>query len=108
MSIYVSICYNEDLAFKQALTMNIPLISEIEKCIQEKVNRDYYTSVRETTRESPRLMHANDDIQKQRIAQLNHSIETGSVQLKTGNKARVVESYQRIKKKIINTNQDYQ
>jgi antitoxin ParD1/3/4 len=45
-------------------------------------------------------MHTHDDLQKQRIDQLNQAIETGLTQLKSGHKIPSSESYQRLKKKI--------
>ena len=83
--------------------MNISLTPELEKYIQEKVGSGLYTSVSEVIRESLRLMHTHDDLQKQRINQLNQAIEAGLVQLKTGDKVLASESYQRLKKKIKNS-----
>lgn len=47
-------------------------------------------------------MHTYDDLQKQRIDQLNQAIEVGLTQLKSGNKISAAESYQRLTKKIKN------
>jgi antitoxin ParD1/3/4 len=80
--------------------MNISLTPKLEKYIQEKVKSGLYTSVSEVIRESLRLMHTYDDLQKQRIEQLNQSIETGLLQLQAGKKVAAEEAYQRLKKKI--------
>ena len=80
--------------------MNISLTPELEAYVQEKVNSGFYTSASEVVRESLRLMHTYDDLQKQRIDQLNSAIEIGLLQLKKGEKVSAAESYQRLKKKI--------
>lgn len=82
--------------------MNISLTPELESYIQEKVNSGLYTSVSEVIRESLRLMHTYDDLQKQQINQLNQAIEAGLTQLKTGDKVLASEAYRRLKKKIKN------
>ena len=80
--------------------MNISLTPELEKYIQDKVESGLYTSVSEVIRESLRLMHTYDDLQKHRIEQLNQSIETGLLQLQAGQKVPAKEAYKRLKKKI--------
>lgn len=82
--------------------MNISLTHELEQYVQEKVNSGLYTSVSEVIRESLRLMHTYDDLQKQRIGQLNLAIDTGLSQLRAGNKVSAPKTYQRLKKKIEN------
>ncbi len=82
------------------LSMNISLTPEFEKYIHNKVKSGFYTSVSEVVRESLRLMRTCDDLQKQRISQLNHAVEIGLAQLRSGEKVSASESYQRIKKKI--------
>lgn len=79
--------------------MNISLTPELETYVQEKVNSGFYTSASEVVRESLRLMHTYEDLQKQRIDQLNSAIEIGLLQLKKGEKVSATESYQRLKKK---------
>ena len=59
--------------------MNISLTPELEKYIQEKVKSGLYTSVSEVIRESLRLMHTYDDLQKQQINKLNQDIEKGLI-----------------------------
>lgn len=86
--------------------MNISLTPELEAFVQEKVSSGFYTSASEVVRESLRLMHTYDDLQKQRINQLNASIEEGLLQLKSGNKVSAEESYQRLKKKIAKIDKD--
>lgn len=80
--------------------MNISLTPELEAYVQEKVNSGFYTSASEVVRESLRLMHTYDDLQKQRIDQLNTAVEKGLLQLKMGEKSPASESYQRLKKKV--------
>ena len=80
--------------------MNISLTPELEQYIQEKVNSGFYTSVSEVIRESLRLMHTYDDLQRNQINQLNQAIDVGMTQLKAGNKIPAKESYQRLKNKI--------
>jgi antitoxin ParD1/3/4 len=80
--------------------MNISLTPELEKYIHEKVNSGLYTSVSEVIRESLRLMHTYDDLQQQRINQLNHEIELGLMQLASGQKIPASEVYQQLKEKI--------
>jgi antitoxin ParD1/3/4 len=80
--------------------MNISLTPELEKFVQEKVNSGMYTSASEVIRESLRLLHTYDDLQTQRINQLNEAIEVGLQQLKSGKKISAKESYNRMKNKI--------
>jgi len=61
--------------------MNISLTPELENFVNAKVSCGFYTSASEVIRESLRLMHTYDDIQKQRIAELNQAITLGIEQL---------------------------
>lgn len=80
--------------------MNVSLTPELEQYVHDKVTSGFYTSASEVIRESLRLMHTYDDLQEQRIAQLNQTIELGLSQLKSGQKVSAAKSYQRLKKKI--------
>ena len=80
--------------------MNISLTSELEAYIQQKVTSGFYTSASEVIRESLRLMHTYDDLQKHHIDQLNQAIDIGLAQLQAENKLPAAASYQRLKKKI--------
>lgn len=80
--------------------MNVSLTPELEKFVQEKVNSGMYTSASEVVRESLRLLHTHDDLQAQRIKQLNQAIEVGLQQLNSGKKIPVKESFNRMKDKI--------
>lgn len=66
--------------------MNISLTPEFEKYIQDKVNSGMYTSASEVVRESLRIMHTYEDLQKQRVTELNDAIAIGMQQLKSGHK----------------------
>jgi hypothetical protein len=48
-----------------------------------------------------------DDVQKQRLDQLNHAIEAGLLQLRSGQKIPAAESYQRLKQKIKNADESH-
>ncbi len=80
--------------------MNISLTPELEKFVQNKVTSGMYTSASEVIRESLRLLHAHDDLQAQKIGQLNQAIELGLQQLSDGKKVSAEASYDRLKKKI--------
>jgi len=80
--------------------MNISLTPDLEHYIQEKVNSGLYTSASEVVRESLRLLHTYEDLQKQRLDQMNAAIEIGLNQLQDGKKIPAAESYKRLKKKI--------
>jgi len=80
--------------------MNVSLTPELESFVQHKVESGLYTSASEVIRESLRLMHTYDDLQKQRINQLNEAIDIGLNQLKKGEKINAKEAYQRLKQKI--------
>jgi antitoxin ParD1/3/4 len=80
--------------------MNVSLTPELEKFVLDKVNSGMYTSASEVIRESLRLLHTHDDLQAQRISQLNQAIEIGLEQLNAGNKISAKDSYKRLKKKI--------
>lgn len=80
--------------------MNISLTPELERFIQEKVACGMYTSASEVIRESLRLMHTHDDVQKQRIWDLSRAIDIGMEQL---SQKRVVDgptSREKMKRKI--------
>ena len=66
--------------------MNISLTPELERFVQNKVESGMYTSASEVIRESLRLLHTHDDLQAQRIKQLNQAIDVGLQQLSSGNK----------------------
>lgn len=80
--------------------MNISLTPELEKFIQDKVGSGLYNSASEVIRESLRLMHTYDDLQKQRINQLNQAIEVGLQQLTNGDKLPAQDVHNRMKTKI--------
>ncbi|HAT9776953.1 TPA: type II toxin-antitoxin system ParD family antitoxin [Legionella pneumophila subsp. pneumophila] len=80
--------------------MNISLTPELEHFVQDKVNSGMYTSASEVIRESLRLLHTHDDLQNQRIKQLNQAIDIGLQQLNAGKKVPAHESYNRMKQKI--------
>ena len=80
--------------------MNISLTTELEQFVNDKVNSGMYTSASEVIRESLRLLHAYDDLQTQRVNQLNQVIDVGLQQLNKGNKISAKDSYNRLKKKI--------
>lgn len=80
--------------------MNISLTPELEHFVQDKVNSGMYTSASEVIRESLRLLHTHDDLQNQRIKQLNQAIDIGLQQLNVGKKVPAHESYNRMKQKI--------
>lgn len=80
--------------------MNISLTPELEQYVHAKINSGMYTSASEVVRESLRLLHTYDDLQTQRIKQLNQSIDVGLQQLNTGQKIPAKESYARLKNKI--------
>ncbi len=80
--------------------MNISLTPELEHFVQDKVNSGMYTSASEVIRESLRLLHTHDDLQNQRIKQLNQAIDIGLQQLNVGEKVPAHESYNRMQQKI--------
>ena len=80
--------------------MNISLTPELERFVQSKVSSGMYTSASEVIRESLRLLHTHDDLQTQRINQLNQAIDIGLQQLNSGQKIPARESFDRMKKKI--------
>jgi len=80
--------------------MNISLTPELERFIQDKVSSGMYTSASEVVRESLRLLHTHDDLQTQRINQLNQAIDVGLQQLNKGQKIPAHETFDRMKKKI--------
>lgn len=80
--------------------MNVSLTPELEHFIQDKVNSGMYTSASEVIRESLRLLHTHDNLQNQRIKQLNQAIDIGLQQLSIGKKVPAHETYDRMKQKI--------
>ena len=61
--------------------MNISLTPELESFIKKKVACGLYTSASEVVRESLRLMHTYDDVQKQRLSEIRKSIDAGMAQV---------------------------
>jgi antitoxin ParD1/3/4 len=82
--------------------MNVSLTPELEKFVHDKIEGGLYTSASEVVRESLRLMHTYDDLQKQRIHQLNEAIEVGLAQADIGKMLSSEDSYKRMKKLIGN------
>jgi antitoxin ParD1/3/4 len=82
------------------LVMNISLTPDLERFVQAKVKSGMYTSASEVVRESLRLLHMHDDLQAQRIAQLNQAIDIGMRQLQRGEKVVAKQSLNKMKKKI--------
>lgn len=80
--------------------MNISLTPELEQFVQAKVDSGMYTSASEVVRESLRLLHTYEDLQTQRIKQLNQAIDVGLQQLNAGQKIPASKSYARLKGKI--------
>lgn len=80
--------------------MNISLTPELEQFVNTKVSSGLYTSASEVIRESLRLLHNYENLQNQRLQQLNHAIDSGLQDLKMGNKKSAKSSYQKLKKKI--------
>jgi len=80
--------------------MNVSLTPELEQFVNAKVSSGMYTSASEVIRESLRLLHTYEDLQNQRIKQLNQSTDIGLTQLNTGNKISAKTSYDKLKKKI--------
>lgn len=80
--------------------MNISLTPELERFVLNKVSSGMYTSASEVIRESLRLLHTHDDLQSQRIQELNQAIDIGLQQLNDGKKIPAHESYGRMKAKI--------
>jgi antitoxin ParD1/3/4 len=80
--------------------MNVSLTPELEEYVHHKVTTGLYTSASEVIRESLRLMHTYEDLQKQRMVELNQAISAGLKQLKLGSKVPARASFQRLKKKI--------
>lgn len=80
--------------------MNISLTRELEQYVHEKVKCGMYTSASEVIRESLRLMHTYDDLQKSRIAELNLAIESGLKSLDNHQFVDGQASREKMKRKI--------
>lgn len=80
--------------------MNVSLTPELEKYVHDKVSGGMYTSASEVVRESLRIMHAHEDLQQKRIAELNDSITIGMKQLQSGQKIEGKVSHKNMKAKI--------
>ena len=81
--------------------MNISLSPDLEKYIHNKIDSGLFSSASEVIQESLRLMHTYDDVQSQRIKQLNQAIDIGLDDLAAGKTISGTESYQRLKQKIL-------
>lgn len=80
--------------------MNISLTPELEHFVQEKVACGMYTSASEVIRESLRLMHTYDDVQKQRIAELSLAVDIGMEQLRRNQVVDGPTSRENMKRKM--------
>ena len=80
--------------------MNISLTPELEQYVNAKVKSGMYTSASEVIRESLRLLHTYEDVQNQRIKEINQAIDIGLNQLDSGNKISAKASYAKLKNKI--------
>ena len=80
--------------------MNVSLTPELEQFVNAKVNSGMYTSASEVIRESLRLLHTYEDLQSQRVKQLNQAIDIGLQQLEGGDKVLAKDSYAKFTKKI--------
>jgi antitoxin ParD1/3/4 len=80
--------------------MNISLTPELEGFIKEKVACGLYTSASEVVRESLRLMHTYDDVQKQRIAEISQAIDAGMTQLRNQEFVEGSVSREKMKQKV--------
>lgn len=85
--------------------MNISLTPDLEKYIQDKVRGGLYTSASEVVRESLRIMHTFEDVQKKRIKELDDTIALAMKQMQRGQKVSGDESYKKMKEKIKNISQ---
>ena len=80
--------------------MNISLTPELEKYVHDKVHGGMYTSASEVVRESLRVMHSFEDLQKKRIQELDDSIAISMQQIQRGQKISGDVSYKKMKNKI--------
>lgn len=64
--------------------MNISLTPALEKMLQDKVASGLYNSASEVVREALRLLFDRDELQKNRIAELNREIEKGLADIDAG------------------------
>ena len=82
--------------------MNISLTPELEKYVYDKIKNGLYTSASEVVRESLRLMHTHETLQKQRIEQLNREIDIGMRDIKLGRTVPAKEAFKRFRTRIKN------
>jgi antitoxin ParD1/3/4 len=80
--------------------MNISLTPELENFIKQKVDGGLYTSASEVVRESLRLMHTYDDVQKQRLFEIRKSIDVGMEQVRNEEYVDGNDSRKRMKRKV--------
>lgn len=80
--------------------MNISLTPDLEKYVKAKVSGGLYTSASEVIRESLRIMHSFEDLQKKRIKELDDTITLAMKQIQRGQKVASDESYKKMKAKI--------
>lgn len=80
--------------------MNVSLTPELEKYVHDKVSGGMYTSASEVVRESLRVMHSVEDLQKKRIQELDDSIAISMQQIQRGQKIAGDVSYKKMKNKI--------
>ena len=80
--------------------MNISLTPELENFIKQKVSCGLYTSASEVVRESLRLMHTYDDVQKQRLSDFRKSIDAGMAQVSHEECVDGKKSREKMKRKV--------
>ena len=64
--------------------MNVSLTPEIEKWIEERVAKGFYSSASEVLREGIRVLKDRDGVQDSHRAELNKAIDAGLNQAKNG------------------------
>ncbi|MBI3696957.1 MAG: type II toxin-antitoxin system ParD family antitoxin [Acidobacteria bacterium] len=64
--------------------MNVSLTPELEKLIDDKLSGGMYQTASEVVREALRLLKERDELQKQRLRELQREIRVGLDQLRRG------------------------
>ena len=80
--------------------MNISLTPKLEEFVQAKVEAGFYTSASEVIRESLRLLQVHEELQRQRIVELNQAIDIGMKQLHDGASVNGKTSYEKMQRKM--------
>jgi len=81
--------------------MNISLTPELERLVDEKVKSGRYASASEVIREGLRLLEEQEEMKRQRLAEIRQKIDRGLDQLDQGHGIPAREARSRLRRSTL-------